>query len=314
MIGALIVVLVLARAGRSSSSRGPRSWCRSRAPSWSSGSGRYRATLGAGLPHPRAVRRRDPLPALAQGARGRHPGAGLHHARQRPGARRRRPLPEGAGPRARLLRHLRLSLRDHPARADDAAERDRQDRPRPHLRGAHAHQLQVVNEMDKASEPWGIKVLRYEIKNITPPAGRARRDGEADARRAREARRDPDLRGRARRRHQQRRGREAAGDQGVRGEASSSRSTRPRAQAAAILAVANATAEGIRRSPRRSRCPAASRRCSSASPSSTSASSASWPRRQHDDPAGERGRRRLDDRAGDERDRARAGERATPGR
>ena len=28
---------------------------------------------------------------------------------------------------------------------------------------------QVVNELDKASEPWGIKVLRYEIKNITPP-------------------------------------------------------------------------------------------------------------------------------------------------
>jgi len=29
--------------------------------------------------------------------------------------------------------------------------------------------FQVVNELDKASEPWGIKVLRYEIKNITPP-------------------------------------------------------------------------------------------------------------------------------------------------
>ena len=29
---------------------------------------------------------------------------------------------------------------------------------------------QVVNELDKASEAWGVKVLRYEIKNITPPA------------------------------------------------------------------------------------------------------------------------------------------------
>jgi regulator of protease activity HflC (stomatin/prohibitin superfamily) len=29
--------------------------------------------------------------------------------------------------------------------------------------------IQVVNELDKASEPWGVKVLRYEIKNITPP-------------------------------------------------------------------------------------------------------------------------------------------------
>ena len=29
--------------------------------------------------------------------------------------------------------------------------------------------IQVVNEVDKASDPWGIKVLRYEIKNIAPP-------------------------------------------------------------------------------------------------------------------------------------------------
>src|SRR5690625_7607044 len=26
----------------------------------------------------------------------------------------------------------------------------------------------IVREIDKASDPWGVKVLRYEIRNITP--------------------------------------------------------------------------------------------------------------------------------------------------
>jgi len=29
--------------------------------------------------------------------------------------------------------------------------------------------VSVVNELDKASAPWGVKVMRYEIKNINPP-------------------------------------------------------------------------------------------------------------------------------------------------
>jgi len=29
--------------------------------------------------------------------------------------------------------------------------------------------VSVVNELDKASSPWGVKVMRYEIRNINPP-------------------------------------------------------------------------------------------------------------------------------------------------
>ena len=39
----------------------------------------------------------------------------------------------------------------------------------------------IVNELDQASAPWGVKVLRYEIRNINPADGRAECDGEADA-------------------------------------------------------------------------------------------------------------------------------------
>jgi regulator of protease activity HflC (stomatin/prohibitin superfamily) len=42
-------------------------------------------------------------------------------------------------------------------------ELDRTFEERTHINGA------VVSELDKASSAWGIKVLRYEIKNITPP-------------------------------------------------------------------------------------------------------------------------------------------------
>ncbi len=29
--------------------------------------------------------------------------------------------------------------------------------------------ISIVNELDKASAPWGVKVMRYEIRNINPP-------------------------------------------------------------------------------------------------------------------------------------------------
>ena len=77
--------------------------------------------------------------------------------------------------------------------------------------------VQVVNEVDKASDPWGIKVLRYEIKKHQSAGRRSRGDGKTDARRAREARSHPHLRRRARCRHQRRGRQQAAGHQGLRG-------------------------------------------------------------------------------------------------
>ena len=146
--------------------------------------------------------------------------------------------------------------------------------------------------------------------------GHARGDGEADARRAREARRDPHLRGRARRRHQQRRGREAAGHQGIRGAqaAADQRGRGPGARRSSRWRRPPPKASA--RSPTRSAGRAASRRCSCAWPSSTSRSSASWraARTTLVLPANAL-RRRLDDRAGDERlqERAAGGAAAQPG-
>jgi regulator of protease activity HflC (stomatin/prohibitin superfamily) len=105
---------------------------------------------------------------------------------------------------------------------------------------------QVVTELDKASEPWGIKVLRYEIKNITPPQDvlaamekqmRAEREKRAVVLTS-EGQRDAAIN-------------TAEGDKQQTIKASEA--TRQRqineaeGQAQAILAVATATAEGIRR-------------------------------------------------------------------
>ena len=104
----------------------------------------------------------------------------------------------------------------------------------------------VVSELDKASESWGVKVLRYEIKNITPPHDvlaamekqmRAEREKRAVILTS-EGTRDAAINT----------------AEGVKQEVIKASEARKQQQineaegeAAAIMAVATATAEGIRR-------------------------------------------------------------------
>jgi regulator of protease activity HflC (stomatin/prohibitin superfamily) len=104
----------------------------------------------------------------------------------------------------------------------------------------------VVTELDKASEPWGVKVLRYEIRNINPPADvlqamekqmRAEREKRAVILTS-EGDRDAKIN-------------QAEGEkQRVIKESEANRQQQineAAGEAEAILAVATATAEGVRR-------------------------------------------------------------------
>ncbi len=104
----------------------------------------------------------------------------------------------------------------------------------------------IVNELDKASEPWGIKVLRYEIKNITPPADvlaamekqmRAEREKRATVLTS-EGHRDAAVNVAEGDKQQVIKASEASRQQQV---------NEAEGAAAAILAIATATAEGIRK-------------------------------------------------------------------
>ena len=103
----------------------------------------------------------------------------------------------------------------------------------------------VVAELDKASAPWGVKVLRYEIKNINPPKDilgamekqmRAEREKRAVVLNS-EGERDAKIN-------------QAEGDkQRVIKESEGNKQQQineAQGEAAAILAVATATAEGLR--------------------------------------------------------------------
>ena len=104
---------------------------------------------------------------------------------------------------------------------------------------------QVVTELDKASEPWGVKVLRYEIKNITPPQDvlsamekqmRAEREKRAVILTS-EGERDAKVNQAEGEKQQVIKQSEASQQQQI---------NEAQGQAAAILAVATATAEGLR--------------------------------------------------------------------
>jgi regulator of protease activity HflC (stomatin/prohibitin superfamily) len=106
--------------------------------------------------------------------------------------------------------------------------------------------ISVVNELDKASSPWGAKVLRYEIRNINPPKDvlsamekqmRAEREKRAVVL-ASEGHRDAAIN-------------EAEGDKQQVIKASEAKRQQQineaEGEASAILAIATATAEGIRK-------------------------------------------------------------------
>ena len=105
---------------------------------------------------------------------------------------------------------------------------------------------QVVTEVDKASEAWGVKVLRYEIKNITPPQDilsamekqmRAEREKRATVLTS-EGVRDAAINKAEGEKQQVIKASEARKQQQI---------NEAEGQGSAILTIANATSEGIRR-------------------------------------------------------------------
>jgi len=104
----------------------------------------------------------------------------------------------------------------------------------------------VVSELDKATDSWGVKVLRYEIKNITPPQDvlaamekqmRAEREKRAVILNS-EGKRDAAINSADGAKQEVIKQSEARKQQQI---------NEAEGQAAAIMAVASATAEGIRR-------------------------------------------------------------------
>ena len=106
--------------------------------------------------------------------------------------------------------------------------------------------VSVVNELDKASAPWGVKVMRYEIRNINPPQDvvnamekqmRAEREKRAVVLNS-EGQRDAAINEAEGEKQQVIKASEAKRQQQI---------NEAEGEAAAILAIATATSEGIRK-------------------------------------------------------------------
>ena len=106
--------------------------------------------------------------------------------------------------------------------------------------------VRVVEELDQASNPWGVKVLRYEIKNINPPRDvlvamekqmRAEREKRATVLQS-EGERDAKINEAEGEKQRVIKESEAAKQQQI---------NEAEGEAAAILAVAEATAEGLKK-------------------------------------------------------------------
>ena len=106
--------------------------------------------------------------------------------------------------------------------------------------------LRVVEELDQASNTWGVKVLRYEIKNINPPADvvtamekqmRAEREKRATVLQS-EGERDAKINEAEGEKQRVIKESEAAQQQQI---------NEANGEAAAILSIAEATAEGLRK-------------------------------------------------------------------
>jgi len=106
--------------------------------------------------------------------------------------------------------------------------------------------VSVVNELDKASEPWGVKVMRYEIRNINPPQDvinamekqmRAEREKRAVVLTS-EGQRDAAINEAEGKKQQVIKASEAKRQQQI---------NEAEGEASAILAIATATSDGIRK-------------------------------------------------------------------